>query len=96
MRKAPRAITLNCGVFQDVATYRLRGFSPLAGDFVGHFHGDLHDAVTVARRREFWQDTVNAGNLNRLNTLLTIVLPAAAAGARHARSPSHTGSACRS
>ena len=30
MRKAPRAITLNCGVFQDVATYRLRGFSDVS------------------------------------------------------------------
>jgi hypothetical protein len=43
-----------------VAAYRVRGFPPLTGDLIGHFHCDLHNAVNLAWQRRAWQTTSNA------------------------------------
>jgi len=49
LREASGAITFNRRVFHDVTAYRVRGFSPLAGDLIGHFHCDLHNAVNLTQ-----------------------------------------------
>jgi hypothetical protein len=53
--QAAGAIPFNRRVFHDVAADRVRGFPPLAGDLIGQFHSDLHDAVNLAQRRRHWQ-----------------------------------------
>jgi hypothetical protein len=50
-----RNLTFNRRVFHDVTAYRVRGFSPLTGDLIGHFHCDLHNAMNLARQRQVCQ-----------------------------------------
>lgn len=55
--KASRAITFNGRTLQNVTANRIRGISPLAGNLVGHFNGDLHGVVNLAQARRDWQSS---------------------------------------
>jgi len=57
LREASGAIAFNRGIFHDVTTDRVRGFPPLTRNLIGHFHGELHNALNLARRRRLWQLT---------------------------------------
>src|SRR4051812_45932712 len=62
MRKASGTITLDGRVFHDMTADGVRGLSPLTSHLIGHFHCDLHDAVTVARTKRSLQEGENTEN----------------------------------